>query len=468
MTRLPAVLSFIALTFLCWGTYGPVLHIGQEAMDRSRWRPFICVGVAYFLIAVIYPWIALRRETSDQGRWTVTGIIWSLSAGIITAIGALGIILAFNFGGRPVYVMPLVFGGSPVVNTLVTMLMTGTHKQTRWPFYAAVLLVAFGAAGVFLFKPILPTPSEPPAEARFFVQPSVQVATGTMHYPTTNGAAVLSDPVPLTPSGTSTRSGPGWQGAMSRPIRTLAAASSVSDAADAKESTDDEELESPKRREQPFKVFLAILTTVLCWGSYGPLLHRGQVKMQNSRLRPFMCVGMAYFAIAVIIPSFILVQYGEIGEFSFFGTLWSLVAGVLGAFGSLGIILAFTAGGRPVYVMPLVFGMAPVVNTFTSMMHSLIRHGTVGTIRTEFYISLAMVIVGAVSVLIFAPKPTPKEKAPSVPAEEPPPKPAIHSRPPDEPGAKDASGESSDDPDAAWKTDWDPSGDASPEDPPLA
>ena len=35
------------------------------------------------------------------------------------AIGALGIILAFNFGGKPVYVMPLVFGGAPVITTLL-------------------------------------------------------------------------------------------------------------------------------------------------------------------------------------------------------------------------------------------------------------------------------------------------------------------------------------------------------------
>ena len=41
--------------------------------------------------------------------------------GAAGALGALGIIMAFNFGGKPVYVMPLIFGGAPVVNTFFTI-----------------------------------------------------------------------------------------------------------------------------------------------------------------------------------------------------------------------------------------------------------------------------------------------------------------------------------------------------------
>ena len=71
--------------------------------------------------------------------------------------------------------------------------------------------------------------------------------------------------------------------------------------------TDEHEAEEPEGDSEEdstslFKVLLSVLTTVVCWGSYGPLLHRGQVKMENCRLRPFMCVGLAYFAIAVIVP----------------------------------------------------------------------------------------------------------------------------------------------------------------------
>ena len=85
-------------------------------MARKSFKPepFLCVGLAYFVIAVIVPLGALATWT-EQGSWTFTGVVWSLAAGAAGAIGALGIILAFNFGGKPIYVMPLVFGGAPVV-----------------------------------------------------------------------------------------------------------------------------------------------------------------------------------------------------------------------------------------------------------------------------------------------------------------------------------------------------------------
>src|SRR6185503_13325892 len=101
--------------------YGPVLHKGQSYMQGSRLRPFMCVGLAYFVVAVILPFL-LRTMIEDHGSWSVRGTAWSLAGGTVGALGALGIILAFTFGGKPVYVMPLVFGGAPIVNTFFVML----------------------------------------------------------------------------------------------------------------------------------------------------------------------------------------------------------------------------------------------------------------------------------------------------------------------------------------------------------
>ena len=50
-----AILAGIALTVLCWGAYGPVLHQGQHGLDSSRLKPLICVGIAYFVVAIIVP-----------------------------------------------------------------------------------------------------------------------------------------------------------------------------------------------------------------------------------------------------------------------------------------------------------------------------------------------------------------------------------------------------------------------------
>ena len=66
---------------------------------------------------------------------------------------ALGIILAFNFGGKPVYVMPLVFGGVPVVNTFVSVIQQGTMGQIGPVFIAGLILVAVGAIVVLVFAP---------------------------------------------------------------------------------------------------------------------------------------------------------------------------------------------------------------------------------------------------------------------------------------------------------------------------
>ena len=70
MSKWLLVLPFIVLAFLCWGVYGPVLHTGQEPMGHSSLRPFLCVGIAYFLVAVLVPAMLLRAE-GEPGSWTL-------------------------------------------------------------------------------------------------------------------------------------------------------------------------------------------------------------------------------------------------------------------------------------------------------------------------------------------------------------------------------------------------------------
>ena len=353
MIRFPLVLFFIAVTFLSWGLYGPVLHEGQDAMGHSLIRPFICVGLAYFLIAVVVPVVLLRRG-KEPGHWTTSGAIWSFSSGVAGAIGALGIIVAFKARGNPVYVMPLVFGCAPVVNTLVTMWMTKTGRQAGPVFYLGVLTVAVGAAGVLMFKP------------RPVVAPLPSVATAEQQSPQPSGEA-------------------------------------DAESADAGKAATD-----PLLASELITIILSIFTTAICWGCYGPVLHKGQLKMGGSRLRPFLCVGLAYFAIAVIIPIIVITMWSEPGRWTTVGSLWALGAGAFGALGALGIIMAFNFGGRPIYVMPLVFGGAPIVNTFASIAKSLLRGGGVGEFRVPFVVSLLLVVGGAVLVLVFSPKPHPK------------------------------------------------------------
>ena len=376
-------LVFVILTFCCWGVYGPVLHLGQEALgdgprQLSSLRPFICVGIAYFLIAVVYPLFVLQTK-GESGSWSTGGITWSFIAGLVGAIGALGIILAFKFGGKPVYVMPLVFGLAPVVNTFVTMTMAGTFKQAKPIFFVGIVLAALGAAGVMRFKP-KPKVAQPEKTAAMQMQIADSVTPVSLQVDSEDETKTDGADAVVT---TSTDAKP---------------ANDESNKNSAEVAKDDT---SKKNEPNLFLAACCIGLTALCWGAYGPVLHSGQAKMQGSRLRPFLCVGLAYFAIAVIVPIMLTGTFNEPGSWnSIPGIGWSLLAGAAGAIGALGIIYAFNFGGKPIFIMPLVFGIAPVVNTLTETFSK----NLISEVTPMFLGSLAMVICGATIVLVFAPR----------------------------------------------------------------
>src|SRR5687768_10474684 len=111
---------------------------------------------------------------------------------------------------------------------------------------------------------------------------------------------------------------------------------------------------------------LFVAGAVLSWGAYGVLLHQGQVALGNP-LKALLCVGVAYFLIGVLVPVAALSAQGNLSSFNSSGLMTATIAGALGAAGAVCIIYAFRTGGLPVYVMPLVFGGAPVVNVLLTM-----------------------------------------------------------------------------------------------------
>lgn len=365
MKGLALLLLSIALAVVCWGVYGPTLNEGRAEMAGSALRPFICVGLAYFLIAVVAPgiWLYLKGEA---GHWSVTGIMWSLAAGAAGAIGALGVILALAFRGSPVYVMPLVFGCAPVVNTFLTMYWSKSFKQMNPFFIAGLILVITGALTVLFFRPHGHSGGETVVINEDESGISVDVTAEGESTPTHYQAASIAQLETKHPEAFA--------------------------------------LYSQHRRITARELALVMLftaVTALAWGVYGPTLHRGQMGMAGSRLRPLVCVGVSYFLIAVIVPSLLLTGWTEPGHFTLRGTIWSMLGGATGGLGALGIIMAFNYGGKPVFVMPLVFGGAPVVNTFVSVTQSQ----SWGQVQTMFYAGLIVVMAGAVTVLVFAPKP---------------------------------------------------------------
>lgn len=114
-----------------------------------------------------------------------------------------------------------------------------------------------------------------------------------------------------------------------------------------------------------------VVGAALSWGCYVPTLHEGQSKLggkpSNGALRAFLCVGIAYFLTAVVVPAILLMNKMEETSFNARGTTFATVAGILGAAGALCIILSIKSGGSPLYIAPLVFSGAPVVNVLVTM-----------------------------------------------------------------------------------------------------
>jgi hypothetical protein len=142
---------FVAGAVLSWGAYGALLHLGQTQLGNPL-KALLCVGAAYFLIGVIIPVLALSSQGA-LSNFNTSGLITATFAGALGAGGAACIIWAFRTGGLPVYVMPLVFGGAPLVNVLVSMVIHPPKAAINPLMYAGFVLVSVGAGMVLYFRP---------------------------------------------------------------------------------------------------------------------------------------------------------------------------------------------------------------------------------------------------------------------------------------------------------------------------
>jgi len=147
--------------------------------------------------------------------------------------------------------------------------------------------------------------------------------------------------------------------------------------------------------------------TVGCWGLYGVFLHTGQAAMNdpvNGRYKAFLWVGLAYFLTAVLAPLALLLARGASWDHPLKGIGWSLVAGILGAAGALGVLLAFGAKGTPAVVMSIVFAGAPIVNA----VYSLIQHPPEGgwlKLPLPFVLGIVLAAAGGCLVTLYKPAP---------------------------------------------------------------
>ena len=142
---------FVIGAVLSWGIYGPFLHRGQQEM-RNPLRSLLCVGLAYAGMAIVVPAVTLIAS-GGLGEFSRPGTIYSTIGGALGALGAICLIWAFRNGGSPLIVMPLVFGGAPLINVLFSIYSHPPKESPNPMLYVGFALAALGAGMVLYFKP---------------------------------------------------------------------------------------------------------------------------------------------------------------------------------------------------------------------------------------------------------------------------------------------------------------------------
>jgi hypothetical protein len=127
----------------------------------------------------------------------------------------------------------------------------------------------------------------------------------------------------------------------------------------------------------------------LAWGTYVPIIFYGGNELSarpgaSGRFMAILCVGAAYFVIGVLLPLVMFVtgglgaKWGDVNTGSS-GLTFASLAGVAGAVGAICVIFAtssaFAAAREArlppdtykVFIAPLIFGLAPVINVLVSM-----------------------------------------------------------------------------------------------------
>lgn len=170
---------------LAWGTYVPLIFFGGQMLSPlsptgmpigigGRLASILCVGVAYFGLAVVIPVLLMVSRDDAAANWRSVGLTFSSLAGVAGAVGAICVIFASKAavdaakedGVNPatyrIYIAPLIFCLAPLINTLLSLVWHPDAKtgdwavfhfdMPGWKLWAGILLVSVGTFLVLMSK----------------------------------------------------------------------------------------------------------------------------------------------------------------------------------------------------------------------------------------------------------------------------------------------------------------------------
>ncbi len=205
--------GYVILAGLAWGTYVPIIFYGGTELTTrpgtigGRLASILCVGIAYFVMAVVIPVILMSLRDDAQPEWKSNGLVFSSLAGIAGAVGAICVIFASKAavdtakgefetqeaalvakmdaepnpeaktavetelkefrGGKGkylasyrIYIAPLIFALAPMINTLLSLVWHPKPGNPwhfgfdvpSWHLPVGILLVALGTFLVLYSK----------------------------------------------------------------------------------------------------------------------------------------------------------------------------------------------------------------------------------------------------------------------------------------------------------------------------
>ena len=180
---------------------------------------------------------------------------------------------------------------------------------------------------------------------------------------------------------------------------------------------------------QKYGWLMFVAGAILTWGAYVVTIDHGRNTLAGTAhggrpmvppavaaMRAFLFIGLAYFALGVVVPGVYLsvnkvdaAAWPNDPGFLRRGVALSTLAGVLGAAGALCIVFAVGAARRTLgangaaYVAPLVFCFAPIVNVLIS----LVIEPPADAPDWRFFAGILLAAAGAGMVLYFKPAAAP-------------------------------------------------------------
>jgi hypothetical protein len=168
-------LVYVGLAGLSWGTYVPLIAYGGSELGgkpNARLMAILCVGIAYFVIGVMFPLVMFLTGQYPWPEAKGLGLTFAGLAGVAGAVGALCVIYAtssaratavaekINPDTYRLYIAPLIFGLAPVINTVVSTFwhpkagnaLNFAVEVPGWKLWVGILLVGAGAALVLFSK----------------------------------------------------------------------------------------------------------------------------------------------------------------------------------------------------------------------------------------------------------------------------------------------------------------------------